>query len=56
MDVVVVQIAAPHFCAAIVARDGKCVEAAPILRYMIGWDGKQVAAYCVHKHWSWWRA
>jgi len=46
-------IYAPHFVAGVVAHQGRVIDAAPILRYMLGWDGKQVAAYCVRKRWSW---
>lgn len=48
-----VQITAPHFCAAIVAEGGRVVEAAPILHYMHGWDGRQVANYCRRRGWTW---
>jgi len=30
-----VRVTAPHFVAGIVIRDGKCVEAAPILRWCL---------------------
>jgi hypothetical protein len=49
----VLWIVTPYCCAGIVARDGKVVEAAPIFRYMIGWDGRRVADYCYRKGWSW---
>ena len=48
-----IQIITPHFVAGLVAREGKVVEAAPIIRYMQGWDGRQVAAYCKKKNWEW---
>jgi hypothetical protein len=48
-----IRIVARHFVAGLVAKDGKVVEAAPILRYMIGWTGKKVADYCAKKGWSW---
>lgn len=48
-----IRIVAPHFVAGIDAEDGRVVEAAPILRYMIGWTGPQVAAYCTRKGWTW---
>jgi len=41
-----IRIVARHFVAGVVHRDGRVVRAAPILRYMIGWDGQRVAAYC----------
>lgn len=52
----VIQITAPHFVAGIVACDGCVTEAAPILRYMLGWDGHKVAGYCRRKGWTWVRA
>ena len=55
MDEQLVQIDAPHFCAGIVARDGRVIVAAPILHYMTGWDGQQVKSYCEKKGWAWTR-
>ena len=42
---VTIQISAPHFCAGLVARDGVCIEAAPIIRYSwgAGASGQNVA-------------
>jgi hypothetical protein len=48
-----ISIDAPHFCAGVVARDGKVIEAAHIVKYMKGWDGKRVAEYCKTKGWKW---
>ena len=48
-----ITIDAPHFNAGIVARDGIVIEAAPIVRYMIGWDGKRVVDYCRAHGWTW---
>jgi hypothetical protein len=48
-----VQITAPHMCAAVTAKNGKIVQAAPILRTMIGWDGRMLANYCKKRGWSW---
>jgi len=50
---VVIAIDAPHFYAGLVAEDGRVTETAPILRYMMGWDGERVAAYCRRKGWTW---
>jgi hypothetical protein len=47
-----VRIVAPHFVAAVVA-DSVVRECAPILSYMMGWNGRQVADYCKRKGWSW---
>lgn len=48
-----VRIVAPRFVAGLVAVDGHVVIAAPILRKMIGWDGRQVATECARKGWTW---
>lgn len=50
---VLIQIDAPHFCAGLVAENGKVCETAPILSYMVGWDGLRVADYCRRKGWKW---
>lgn len=47
---------APHFCAGADIVDGKVSShpygCAPIIRYMVGWTGKQVSAYCRKKRWK----
>ena len=48
-----VRITAPHFVVGLVAREGHVFRAAPILRYMTGWDGRRVADYCAQKRWTW---
>lgn len=48
-----IQITAPHFCAGLVAKDGRVIRAAPIIKYMRGWTGQQVADYCREKGWHW---
>lgn len=45
------QITAAHFCAGLVM-DEKVTEAAPILRYMIGWSSKRVIEYCMRNGWT----
>lgn len=55
MKETLIAIDAPHFFAGIVARGGRVVETADILRYMKGWDGERVAKYCVQKGWKWLR-
>lgn len=46
-----VQVTAPHFCAGIVIREGKCVEAAPVLRWCIGQSRSYLSAYFHRKRW-----
>jgi hypothetical protein len=53
MSIDVIRITARHFVAGIVPHNGRVVNAAPILRYMIHWTGKQVADYCAKKGWQW---
>ena len=48
-----IAIEAPHFYAGLVARHGRVIEAADIIRYMRGWDGQRVADYCKQKGWAW---
>jgi hypothetical protein len=48
-----VRVVARHFVAGLVAVDGRVVRAAPILRYMLGWDGARVATYVQAKGWEW---
>jgi len=47
------RIVAPHFVAGLIHHDGRVVEAAPILRFMVGWSGRQVAGYCARRGWAW---
>ena len=46
------QIDAPHFCAGIDLKDDKVVAAAPILKYMMGWNRDRVRSYCEKKGWT----
>ena len=48
---VLVRIEAPHFVAGIEARAGRVVRAAPILAYMLGWDGARVAQHAQRRGW-----
>ena len=48
-----ITIDAPHFCAAVVIDRAslRVIRAAPILRYMIGWDRRRVMAYAERLGW-----
>ena len=51
------QVTAPHFCAAGELRrdaEGSPVVriAAPIIRYMMGWNARRVKSYCDGKGWD----
>lgn len=50
---VLVRITGPWFVAGLVAEDGRVIEAAPILKYMMGWTGRQVRLYCEQRGWTW---
>ena len=47
-----IQIYAAHFCAGVIHDDGRIVKAAPIVRYMLGWSGKEFNTYCARKGWT----
>lgn len=44
-------IDAPHFYAGIVLRKDRVSEAAPIVKYMLGWNAERVLEYCQRKKW-----
>lgn len=46
------RIVAPHFVCGIVINNGRVVEAAPIVRYMLGWNPHRVLAYTLRKGWT----
>lgn len=47
-----IHVNAPHFCAGIVARDGKCVMAAPVLKWCKGKDINWLLQYFERKGWD----
>lgn len=47
-----IQITAPHFCAGLRVMDGRVIEAAPIVRYMLGWTIQEVSVYVHKKRWD----
>lgn len=54
--VLLAQITAPHFCAGIgIDLDGsppRVIDAAPILRFMMGLSAQAVADYCYENGWK----
>lgn len=48
------RIVAPHFVAGlnVSRRDGKVIRAAPVIRYMMGWDKPRFIRYCMKKSWK----
>ena len=49
----VIVIEAPHFVAGVCMRDFTAIRAAPILKYMIGWDFPKIEQYVARKGWKW---
>lgn len=51
------RITAPHFVAGAIWRQvgpaWRCVDAAPILRWMVGMGAGEVRGYMTSKGWSW---
>lgn len=52
-DEIVITIRSPRFTAGIVVRKGRVIDAAPILRKLIGMNGRQVAYQCRINGWTW---
>jgi len=46
------KVNAPHFCAGLEIHDVMVYNAAPILKYMIGWTADRVRRYCQSKGWT----
>ena len=47
------RVIAPHFVAGAIWRGRECIQAAPILRWMIGKQPASVAIYMTRKGWKW---
>lgn len=47
-----VRIIADHFTCGIVVQNKLVIEAAPIVRYMVGWESKEVRSYCDKRGWK----
>ena len=47
------QITSPYFCAGVVLRNGRVIDAPPILHYMASnsWGEEQISEYCRKKGW-----
>lgn len=41
-----------YFFAGVIVENGVVVRAAPILRYMLGWDQERVISYIEYKEWT----
>ncbi len=53
-DIKLGQITSRHFCAAVIidTNTDSVIEAAPILKYMIGWRVHKVSDYCLCNSWK----
>lgn len=49
---VLAQITAGHFVAGILIIRGRVADAAPIVKYMLGWHANKVKAFCDRKGWQ----
>lgn len=47
-----VRVVAPHFVAGLELVDGRCVRAAPILRWAVGKTAAELRAYFRSKRWD----
>jgi hypothetical protein len=47
-----IRISAPHFCAGADVKDGKIIDAAPIIKWMKGRTLWWVRKYCEKKKWE----
>lgn len=46
------QVDSNYFCAGLIEKDGKVIEAAPIQKWMIGKNIEYIKEYCVKKKWK----
>lgn len=46
-----IQVTAPHFVAGATVTNGRIVRAAPIIRYMVGWELARARDYALCKRW-----
>lgn len=47
------RVVAPHFVAGVIVDGrGRVIEAAPILRYALGWTGLELRTYAASKRWA----
>ncbi len=48
-----IRVEAPHFVAGLIARRGRVVQSAPILRWSVGRDVRDVVSYFERRRWRW---
>ena len=44
-------IDAPHFCCGVVLRGDRVIRAAPIVRYLLGWNVRRLTRYGEEQGW-----
>lgn len=49
---IIALIDAPFFCAGVTIMEDRVIEAAPIIRYMLGWNTQQVKDYVRKRRWK----
>lgn len=52
-ELTTIQIRGGNLTAGLEAKDGVVIFTAPALKYMLGWNGDQVASYCKQRGWQW---
>ena len=45
----ILRVVAPHYCAGAIFIDGKCVKAAPIIKWMVGKPPQETKRYLLKK-------
>lgn len=46
------QISTSYFCAGLILKEEVCIKAAPIIKYMIGWNRCKIREYCIKKNYK----
>ena len=52
---ILIRVVGDDFVAGVVARNGRIIEAAPILRRHVGLQSRMFAQFCLRNGWSWQR-
>lgn len=52
MSETLARVEAPHFVAGFVVAEGRCIKAAPIIRYFVGKPSDWIRDYCRQKKWK----
>jgi hypothetical protein len=46
------RVTSNYFCAGLIMRNGKVVRAAPIIKYMKGWNIVRIRQYAARRNWT----